>query len=202
MIKELLKKLGYTDEDVTKIEKGLSDEKIFLTKEENIEERYSKLKTQKEELEEQVKTLTETNANIQTEYDNYKKGSITQEEYEAKVQEIQEEADSKVKQNNFESKLAVKLMSKEINARDVVDIKANLDMSKISLDGENFIGLDEQIKTLKEKKDYLFNKEETIITGNGESGRTKADGDGVDFSKMSYEDLCEYLEKNPDAEIN
>ena len=39
MIKELLKKLGYTDEDVTKIEKGLSDEKIFLTKEENIEEK-------------------------------------------------------------------------------------------------------------------------------------------------------------------
>ena len=126
MIKELLKKLGYTDEDVTKIEKGLSDEKIFLTKEENIEERYSKLKTQKEDLEKQVQTLTETNTNIQTEYDNYKKGSITQEEYEMKVREIQEEADSKVKQNNFDSKLAVKLMSKEINAKDVIDIKANL----------------------------------------------------------------------------
>lgn len=202
MIKELLKKLGYTDEDVTKIEKGLSDEKIFLTKEENIEERYSKLKTQKEELEGQVNTLTETNTNIQTEYDNYKKGSITQEEYETKVKEIQEEADNKVKQSNFDSKLAVKLMSKEINAKDVVDIKANLDMSKISLDGEDFIGLDEQIKSLKEKKDYLFNKEEIIITGSSESDRQKADGDSVDFSKMSYEDLCEYLEKNPDAKIN
>ena len=89
MIKELLKKLGYADEDITKIEKGLSDEKIFLTKEENIEERYSKLKTQKEDLEKQVQTLTETNTNIQTEYDNYKKGSITQEEYETKVKEIQ-----------------------------------------------------------------------------------------------------------------
>ncbi len=202
MIKELLKKLGYADEDITKIEKGLSDEKIFLTKEENIEERYSKLKTQKEELEGQVKTLTETNTNIQTEYDNYKKGSITQEEYETKVKEIQEEADSKVKQNNFDSKLAVRLMSKEINAKDVVDIKANLDMSKISLDGENFIGLDEQINSLKEKKDYLFNKEETIITGSGESGRQKVDGNEPDFSKMSYEDLCEYLEKNPDVKIN
>lgn len=201
MIKELLKKLGYTDEDVTKIEKGLSDEKIFLTKEENIEERYSKLKTQKEELEGQVKTLTETNTNIQTEYDNYKKGSITQEEYETKVKEIQEEADNKVKQNNFDSKLAVKLMSKEINAKDVVDIKANLDMLKISLDGENFIGLDEQIKTLKEKKDYLFNKEETVITGPRESGRQKADGDKPDFSNMSYDDIAKYLEENPDAEI-
>lgn len=201
MIKELLKKLGYADEDITKIEKGLSDEKIFLTKEENIEERYSKLKAQKDELEGQVKTLTETNANIQTEYDNYKKGSITQEEYETKVKEIQEEADNKVKQNNFDSKLAIKLMSKEINAKDVVDIKANLDMSKISLDGENFIGLEEQINSLKERKDYLFNKEETVITGAGESGRQKADGDEKQLDTMSYSEMCDYLEKNPDAKI-
>lgn len=201
MIKELLKKLGYADEDITKIEKGLSDEKIFLTKEENIEERYSKLKTQKEELEGQVKTLTETNANIQTEYDNYKKGSITQEEYEIKVKEIQEEADNKVKQNNFDSKLSVKLMSKEVNAKDVVDIKANLDMSKISLDGENFIGLDEQINSLKERKDYLFNKEETITTGFGESGRQKVDVDDHELDTMSYSEMCDYLEKNPDAKI-
>ncbi len=201
MIKELLKKIGYADEDITKIEKGLSDEKIFLTKEENIEERYSKLKTQKEDLEKQVQTLTETNTNIQTEYDNYKKGSITQEEYETKVKEIQEEADNKVKQNNFDSRLAVKLMSKEINAKDVLDIKANLDMSKISLDGENFIGLDEQINSLKEKKDYLFNKEETIITGNGENSRQKIDEDDHKLDTMSYSEMCDYLEKNPDAKI-
>ena len=201
MIKKLLKELGYADEDITKIEKGLSDEKIFLTKEENIEERYSKLKTQKEDLEEQVQTLTETNTNIQIEYDNYKKGSITQEEYETKVKEIQEEADSRVKQTNFDSKLAVKLMSKEINAKDVVDIKANLDMSKISLDGENLIGLDEQIKSLKERKDYLFNKEETVITGAGDSSRQKVDGDDVKVDDMSYSQMCEYLEKNPDAKI-
>lgn len=201
MIKELLKKLGYADEDITKIEKGLSDEKIFLTKEENIEERYSKLKAQKEELEGKVQTLTETNTNIQTEYENYKKGSLTQEEYETKVKEIQEEADNKVKQNNFDSKLAVRLMSKEINAKDVIDIKANLDMSKISLDGDNFIGLDEQIKSLKEKKDYLFNKEETVITGSGESSRQKADGEKIKLDTMSYSQMCDYLEKNPDAKI-
>ncbi len=201
MIKELLKKIGYANEDITKIEKGLSDEKIFLTKEENIEERYSKLKTQKEDLEKQVQTLTETNTNIQTEYDNYKKGSITQEEYETKVKEIQEEADNKVKQNNFDSRLAVKLMSKEINAKDVLDIKANLDMSRISLEGENFIGLDEQINSLKERKDYLFNKEETVITGVGENGRQKIDEDDHKLDTMSYSEMCDYLEKNPDAKI-
>lgn len=201
MIKELLKKLGYTDEDVTKIEKGLSEEKIFLTKEENIEERYSKLKTQKEDLEKQVNTLTETNTNIQNEYDNYKKGSITQKEYETKVQEIKNEADEKVKKNNFDSKLSMKLISKDIDAKDSKDIIANLDISKISLDGENFIGLDEQIKDLKERKSYLFNKTTTVIEGQGEGGKQKIDEGKPDLSKMSYDDLCKYLDENPDAEI-
>lgn len=201
MIKELLKKLGYTDEDVTKIEKGLSEEKIFLTKEENIEDRYTKLKTQKEDLEKQIQTLTETNTNIQTEYDNYKKGSITQEEYESKVQEIQNQANEKVKQNEFNSKLAIRLMSKDINARDAKDIEANLDLTKISLDGENFIGLEEQIKDLKERKDYLFNKEETVIKGQEETGKEKTDNGKPDLSTMSYDDICKYLEENPEAEI-
>lgn len=195
-LKELLKNAGV--EDVDNLEQTISKElpKYFKPAKE-FNEVSEKLKNVNEE----VETLKATNTNIQTEYDNYKKGSITQEEYETKVKEIQEEADNKVKQNNFDSKLAIKLMSKEINAKDVVDIKANLDMSKISLDGENFIGLDEQINSLKERKDYLFNKEETVITGSGESGRQKVDGDKPDFSKMSYDDIAKYLEENPNAEI-
>lgn len=196
-LKELLKNAGI--ENVDDLESKIAKELPKYFKPASVfNEVNEKLKNANAEIE----TLKTTQSNIQTEYENYKKGSITQEDYDAKVKEIQEEADNKVKQNNFDSKLAVKLMSKEINAKDVVDIKANLDMSKISLDGENFIGLDEQINSLKERKDYLFNKEETVITGVGESGRQKADGDSIDFSKMSYEELSEYLEKNPDAKIN
>lgn len=149
----------------------------------------------------EIETLKTTNTNIQTEYDNYKEGSITQEEYESKVKEIQEEADARVKQNNFDSKLSLKLMGKEINAKDSKDIVANLDISKITLDGDNFIGLDEQIKNLKEKKPYLFNEEQTIIEGQGETGKQKIDNNKPDLSKMSYDDICKYLEENPDAEI-
>ena len=149
----------------------------------------------------EIETLKTTNTNIQTEYDNYKEGSITQEEYESKVKEIQEEADARVKQNNFDSKLSLKLMGKEINAKDSKDIVANWDISKITLDGDNFIGLDEQIKNLKEKKPYLFNEEQTIIEGQGETGKQKIDNNKPDLSKMSYDDICKYLEENPDAEI-
>ena len=195
-LKELLKNAGV--ENVDDLESKISKELPKYYKPASVfNEVNEKLKNANTEIE----TLKATNTDIQTEYESYKKGSITQKEYETKVKEIQEEADNKVKQNNFDSKLAVKLMSKEINAKDVIDIKANLDMSKISLDGENFIGLDEQIKGLKEKKDYLFNKEETIITGSGESSHQKADGEKIELNTMSYSQMCDYLEKNPDAKI-
>lgn len=195
-LKELLKNAGVENADDLEVKISKELPKYFKPAKE-FNEVSEKLKNANEE----VETLKTTNSNIQTEYDNYKKGSITQEEYEKKVKEIQEEADNKVKQNNFDSKLAVKLMSKEINAKDVIDIKANLDMSKISLDGENFIGLDEQIKSLKEKKDYLFNKEETVITGTEKGSRKKADGEDTKLEEMSYSQMCDYLEKNPDAKI-
>ena len=179
-LKELLKNAGL--ENVDELESKIAKELPKYFKPASV---FNEVNENLKNANTEIETLRTTQANIQTEYENYKKGSITQEDYDAKIKEIQEEADNKVKQNNFDSKLAVKLMSKEINAKDVVDIKANLDMSKISLDGENFIGLDEQINSLKEKKDYLFNKEETIITGSGESGRQKADGDDHKLDTMS-----------------
>lgn len=195
-LKELLKNAGV--ENVDDLESKISKELPKYFKPANV---FNEVNEKLTNANAEIQTLKETQENIQTEYENYKKGSITQEDYDVKVKEIQEEADNKVKQSNFDSKLAVKLMSKEIDAKDVVDIKANLDMSKISLDGENFIGLDEQIKDLKERKDYLFNKEETVITGVGENGRQKADGEDTKLDEMSYSQMCDYLEKNPDAKI-
>jgi len=195
-LKELLKNAGI--ENVDDLESKISKElpKHFKPAKE-FNEVNEKLKTANAEIE----TLKTSQKNIQDEYENYKKGSIKQEDYEAKVKEIQEDADNKIKQNNFDNKLALKLISKEVNARDSKDIIANLDVSKISLDGENFIGLDEQIKDLKAKKSYLFNEEKTVITGQGDGGKKKTDDKSPDFSKMGYEELSKYLDENPDAEI-
>lgn len=195
-LKELLKNAGI--EKVEELEKSISKElpKHFKPASE-FNEVNEKLKTANAEIE----TLKATQTSIQTEYENYKKGSITQTDYDAKVREIQEEADNKIKQNNFDNKLAIKLMSKEIDAKDVIDIKANLDLKKISLDGENFIGLDEQIKDLKERKGYLFNETTTTITGGGDGNKQKVDGDKTDTSNMTYSQMCKYLEENPDAKI-
>lgn len=195
-LKEILKNAGV--ENVEDLESKISKELPKYFKPASVfNETNEKLKTANAEID----TLKATQASIQTEYDNYKKGSISKEEYETKVKEIQDEADEKVKQNKFDSKLDFKLVSEEIGAKDPKEIRAHLDTSKISLDGENFIGLDEQIKPLREKKSYLFNIDKKINKGlDGDNpGRRKKEDESMDdddLDNLSDEEYFALQEKN------
>lgn len=192
MLKELLKKLGYEDEDITKIENGLNDSKIYLTKEENIDTRYSKLKQEKERIEQELATQKETSDNISKEYENYKKGSVSQEDYEQKVKEMQADADTKIKQSNLEHRIDLYLLNEK--SRNVKSVKANIDLSKVSLDGENLIGLKEQIDSLKESDSYLFDIETKVNDGLNDTNKKKSkqddsyndDDDDDDLSDEEY----------------
>lgn len=195
-LKELLKNAGV--ENIDDLESKIAKElpKYFKPAKE-FNDVSEKLKTANTE----VETLKASQKSIQDEYENYKKGSISKEEYENKVKEIQAEADKNVKQSKFDSKLDFKLISKEIGAKDPKEIRAHLDTSKISLDGENFIGLDEQIKPLKENKAYLFNIDREVNNGvenNGGNPRKNEGGSINDdeLDKLSDEEYFALQEKN------
>lgn len=79
-MEELLKKLGYQDTDIKNIIEGMKKDKIYTSKEENIDERYNKLKEQKLALEEQIKGANDTISDL-------KKNSKNSEDIEAKVKE-------------------------------------------------------------------------------------------------------------------
>ena len=195
-LKEVLKNAGV--ENIDDLESKIAKElpKYFKPAKE-FNDVSEKLKTANTE----VETLKASQKSIQDEYENYKKGSISKEEYENKVKEIQAEADKNVKQSKFDSKLDFKLISKEIGAKDPKEIRAHLDTSKISLDGENFIGLDEQIKPLKENKAYLFNIDREVNNGvenNGGNPRKNEGGSINDdeLDKLSDEEYFALQEKN------
>jgi len=57
-------------------------------------------------------------------------------------------------------------------AKNPTAVKALLDLDKISLDGENLIGFNEQLEPIKTSDDYLFNE------GSDLSGRTPSAGSG------------------------
>ncbi|MBE1305648.1 scaffolding protein [Clostridium botulinum] len=156
-MEELLKKLGFTDEQIQKIIGGMKENKIYTTKEEKIEERYSKLKEQKTALDEQIKT---TNATIEDLKKNNKDNETLQTkvgEYESKVSEYEKQI------QNMQFNYAVDGALKGANVKNIKAVKALLNMENVKLDGENILGLTDQLETLKESDSYLFG---TTISGN------------------------------------
>lgn len=78
-------------------------------------------------------------------------------------------------------------------------VKALLDMEKIGFDSEgNITGIDEQIEALVRDKDTAYLFESNIPTLKGTRLGYGADDTGVDTTNMNYEELCAYLDSNPD----
>lgn len=101
------------------------------------------------DLQRKVKDNEELNAEIENLKAANKKAS---EDYEAKLNQI-----------TFETKLEKKLG--EFKPKNLEILKKALDIEKISLDGDNFLGLEDQIKNLKESDPYLFAEETPGGTG-------------------------------------
>src|SRR5690625_98462 len=122
-----------------------------------------------EELEELKKVdpdeLQQTISNLQEKYDTQK------EEYEQKLQ-----------QQAFDFTLDKTLTNAGV--RNSKAVKALLDTESIKLDGDKLLGLDDQLESLKESDDYLFQSDEPesndpqiVQPGNPQGGGTNADDD-------------------------
>ncbi|NFC87506.1 scaffolding protein [Clostridium botulinum] len=156
-MEELLKKLGFTDEQIQKIIGGMKENKIYTTKEEKIEERYNKLKEQKVAVDEQIKTA---NATI----NDLKRNNTDNETLQTKVSEYETKvSDYEKKISDMQFNYAVDGALKGANVKNIKAVKALLNMENIKLDGENILGLTDQLETLKESDSYLFG---TTISGN------------------------------------
>lgn len=156
-MEELLKKLGYTDEQIQKIIGGMKENKIYTTTEEKIEERYNKLKEQKVALDQQIKTA---NATIE----DLKKNNTDNETLQSKIGEYESKVSDYEKQiQDMQFNYAIDGALKGANVKNIKAVKALLNMENVKLDGENILGLTDQLETLKESDSYLFG---TTIYGN------------------------------------
>lgn len=145
--------LGLTEEQAEKV---LAKYVNMIPKHrfDEVNEEKKELKNQLEERDAQLKELKakasgneELTAKI-TELEKLNKA--TKEEYEAKMATLRKET-------------AIELALKDEKAKNVKAVKALLDLEKVSLDGDNLIGLDEQLKSLKETDSYLFGEDK--LTG-------------------------------------
>jgi len=75
-------------------------------------------------------------------------------ELQAKNKQVTEDYEKQLKEQRFA--FAIERAVAKADARNVKAVVALLDTSKISLDGENLLGFDEQIAALKQSDPYLF----------------------------------------------
>lgn len=172
--KEYLLSKGVSEEQATSIVSGMPESKFYLASEEKLDDRYDKLKQQKEQLDEQLKTN-------QTELDALKESAKGNEELSQQLADLQEkfnesEQASKTAMAEKDKDFAIKLALKEANALDEGILLNLIDRDTVKVTDNGLQGLTEQLDSLKENKAFLFQSETKpdptpkIVTGGNPAG--------------------------------
>ncbi len=152
--KEFLKGI-VGEEQATSILNGMKENKFYISANENVDERYSKLKGQKEDLEVQLGTANSTIADLKkaTKGNDDLQKKVT--DYEAQIQVLQQESEAKVK--NLTLDHAIEKLLTTNNAKHIDLLKAQFKRDELEIGEDGSIkGLDDQFKTIKESYADLF----------------------------------------------
>ena len=205
MTRKQLEDLGLTKEQVDSVMKINGDDienakGTAATEIKNLQTEVEGLKTQVSDRDKQLETL-KTSAG-----DNA--------ELKKQIEDLQTEnatakANHESELNQLKINFAVEKALTGAKAKNIKAVKALLELedAKLHKDG-NVKGLAEQIEKLTTGDDtkFLFEaqKQQYNFKGfqPGVSGENKpGEGEKVDFSKMSYDELTAYMEATPDAQI-
>ncbi len=160
-MEELLKKLGYSAEDIQKIIGGVKEEKIYITKEENIEQKYKRLQEQKENAEGQLLEAQKTIGELkQSGADGEKLQEIIK-QHEETIKQLKADSENKIKGLTLDN--AINSALSKSGAKHGELLAGKFDKSKLGIDEQGKVtGIDEQMKDIKEQYKDLF---ETTLAG-------------------------------------
>lgn len=184
-LEKLLKKVELTDDQIAAIDKEMTDNKVFVTQEEKIEERYSKAKDQKEALDKELKEANDLIADL-------KKSTASNDELQAKIADSEKRVTELQEQNQLQAKQsAVDLALVKNGAKNPRAVNALLDAEKIELGDGGVKGLDEQLEALKESDPYLFQSDNeegqpSIVNEESPNGSSGNEKDPFDTVADSY----------------
>ena len=192
MIQEILKNNGLNEDQITNILNSMKESKVYTTKHENIDERYNKLKTQKTELEAQIKERDTQLADLsKNNKDN--EGLLNQiKDLQALNKQTTTDYENKINQMQFDYALEGALTNAK--SKNNKALKALLDMNSIKYQEGKLEGLQEQIEALQKDASYLFdlNNAPQNTGGIGQFGRGGSTAPKFtcdDIKKMSAEEI-------------
>lgn len=195
-MEEILKGLGIEDEVIKNIIKGMKDNKIFITKEEKIEERYNKLKLEKEDLKEKLGNADKTIEELKKSNKDNEALQATIKAHEETIKTIKTEYQEKVRNMSIQNAIQSKLT--DTKYADLLESKFDKDKLIVNEDG-TVTGIDEQLKAIKDTYKELFSP---VVAGK-EPGKGSSSGSLTitkeQFNSMSYKERVELY--NSDQEL-
>lgn len=208
MTRKQLEDLGLTKEQADSVMKINGDDienakGTAATEIKNLQTEVDGLKTQVGDRDKQLETLKASagdNADLKKQIEDLQTENATA------------KANHESELNQLKIDFAVEKALTGAKAKNIKAVKALLELDDAKLDKDgNVKGLAEQIEKLTSGDDtkFLFEaqkqtKQQQNFKGfqPGASGERKpGEGEKVDFSKMSYDELTAYMEANPDAQI-
>jgi len=167
-LKELLEKAGIEEEKVdstiTDINKELP--KYFIPK-----DKYNEVAEAKKKLEADLQGRD-------AQLEELKKAAGTSEELKKQIETLQ--AENKKAGDEWQAKLskmqldfALERALTTAKAKNPKAVKALLDMEKVKLDGEQLLGLDDQLKAIQQSDPYLFGEPGRVGGGTNPPGGTE-----------------------------
>jgi hypothetical protein len=208
MTRKQLEDLGLTKEQADSVMKINGDDienakGTASTEIKNLQTEVEGLKTQVGDRDKQLETLKASagdNADLKKQIEDLQTENATA------------KANHESKLNQLKIDFAVEKALTGAKAKNIKAVKALLELNDAKLDKDgNVKGLAEQIEKLTSGDDtkFLFEaqkqtKQQQNFKGfqPGASGEQKpGEGEKVDFSKMSYDELTAYMEANPGAQI-
>ena len=164
-LKELLKKAGIEEGKLDGVIADIGKElpKYFIPK-----DKYNEVAEAKKKLEADIQERD-------NQLEQLKQAAGNSEELKNQIEELQEAnrraaEEWQAKMAQMQLDFAIEKALTAAKAKNAKAVKALLDLEKVKLDGEQLLGLDDQLKTLKETDPYLFGDSGKVGSGTNPPG--------------------------------
>jgi len=164
-LKELLKKAGIPEDklDSTIAEVNKELPKHFIPK-----DKYNEVAEAKKKLEADIQERDKQLEQLKNAAGNSEELKAQIEQLQAENQKAAEEWQAKMAQMQLD--FAIDKALTAAKAKNAKAVKALLDMEKVKLDGDQLLGLDDQLKAIKESDPYLFGEPGRVGSGTNPPG--------------------------------
>lgn len=169
-IQEILKAQGLDDEQINKITDSMKENKIYTTSLENADERYSKMKSKKEDLENQLKTSNDTIEDLKKNNKDNETLQQTIKQHETTIETLKKDSEAKIRNLTIDNAINDKLAKVDDKYKKLLQTQFERDKLTIKEDG-SIEGLEEQFKIITETYSEWFEAAPASTGGIGNFGR-------------------------------